>query len=1017
MLTSVIRFSLTQRLFVLIVALIIMLAGARAWFSIPLDAFPDISPTQVKIILKAPGMTPEEIEAQITVPIETELLGIPHQSILRSTTKYAISDITLDFDEGTDIYWARQQVSERIAAVWDSFPEGVTGGVAPMSTPLSEIFMFSLENPNLSLMERRQLLEWEIRPLLRTVAGVADVNILGGYAKSFSVTPKPAAMAAAGVSFAALQQAIVENNHNEGAGKLTIGTDTIIVRAEGRIDDIDELKQLVIKADDARVYRLQDLADIQIGHLARYGAVTKDGNETAEALIIALKDANTAQVVKNIKEKLDQISLTLPEGSQINTFYDRANLINTAIDTISNALFEAVVLVIILLALFLGNVRAALVVSLSLPLAALMTFLMMDYFNLSANLMSLGGLVIAIGMLVDSSVVVVENMVNLIATKQRLPRLHLIFRATKDVAIPVVSGTVIVMIVFSPLLTLSGLEGKLFTPVAVTIVFAMLSALVLSLTVIPVIASYLVNEKAAKEPKAIEKLKQFYLVSLKSTFSHQKRFMVIAFSLLIVSLGLFGLVGKTFMPTLDEGDIILQLEKSPSISLEASIAIDKQIQQTLLAKVPEIKQMVARTGADEIGLDPMGLNETDVFLELFPRSEWRFANKEALIDAIRAVLLDYPGVNFNFTQPIQMRVSEMLTGSIGDVAIKVFGNDIDTLGQLTSQIQQLVNATSGSVDVKMAMIEGSPFINLTLDNELARGFGMSTMEFARYLKSQLEGVIVTEVLQGKKRTPVLMANNQSHLSSINELKNQLLVMPDHSLKRLSDVATLSYKQGPILIEREQGNRFSVITTNVQGRDIVSFVEELNAKIAKEIKLPSGYSVSFGGEFENQQRATSNLLLVIPIAIALITLILFTTFGSLAKAGLILANVPFAMMGGIVSLYLSGEYLSVPASVGFIALLGVAVLNGVVMVSYYEQTKHMFSNLRERVEQGAARRLRPILMTATTAMFGLMPLVFASGPGAEIQKPLAIVVIGGLLTSTITTLYLLPILYFWLEKRK
>ncbi|MDI5874686.1 efflux RND transporter permease subunit [Shewanella xiamenensis] len=1017
MLTSVIRFSLTQRLFVLIVALILMLAGARAWFAIPLDAFPDISPTQVKIILKAPGMTPEEIEAQITVPIETELLGIPQQSILRSTTKYAISDITLDFEEGTDIYWARQQVSERLSAVWDSFPEGVSGGVAPMSTPLSEIFMFSLENPNLSLLERRQLLEWEIRPLLRTVPGVADVNILGGYAKSFSISPNPAAMAAAGVSFAALQQAIVENNHNEGAGKLTIGTDTIIVRSEGRIDDIDELKQLVIKADNAKVYRLQDLADIQIGHLARYGAVTKDGNETAEALIIALKDANTAQVVNNIKEKLAQISLTLPEGSQINTFYDRANLINTAIETISNALFEAVVLVIVLLALFLGNVRAALVVSLSLPLAALFTFLMMDYFNLSANLMSLGGLVIAIGMLVDSSVVVVENMVNLIATKQRLPRLHLIFRATKDVAIPVVSGTVIVIIVFSPLLTLSGLEGKLFTPVAITIVFAMLSALVLSLTVIPVIASYLVNEKAAKEPKAIEKLKHLYLGSLKACFGWQKPFMLIAFSLLIVSLGLFSLVGKTFMPTLDEGDIILQLEKSPSISLDASIAIDKQIQQTLLSQIPEIKQMVARTGADEIGLDPMGLNETDVFLELAPRSEWRFASKEQLIDAIRTVLLKYPGVNFNFTQPIQMRVSEMLTGSIGDVAIKVFGNDIETLGKLTGEIEQLVTATQGSVDVKMAMIEGSPFINLTLDNELARGFGMSTMEFARYLKSQLEGVVVTEVLQGKKRTPVLIANNQAQISNINELQNQLLVMPDHSLKRLSDVAVLSYKQGPILIEREQGNRFSVITTNVQGRDIVGFVEELNSKIAKEIKLPSGYSVSFGGEFENQQRATSNLLLVIPIAIALITLILFTTFGSLAKSGLILANVPFAMMGGIVSLYLSGEYLSVPASVGFIALLGVAVLNGVVMVSYYEQTKYLFGSLRERVEQGAARRLRPILMTATTAMFGLIPLVFASGPGAEIQKPLAIVVIGGLLTSTITTLYLLPMLYFWLEKRR
>ncbi|MGL5360778.1 MAG: efflux RND transporter permease subunit [Shewanella sp.] len=1017
MLTSVIRFSLTQRLFVLIVALILMLAGARAWYAIPLDAFPDISPTQVKIILKAPGMTPEEIEAQITVPIETELLGIPKQSILRSTTKYAISDITLDFEEGTDIYWARQQVSERLSAVWDSFPDGVSGGVAPMSTPLSEIFMFSLENPNLSLLERRQLLEWEIRPLLRTVPGVADVNILGGYAKSYSISPNPAAMAAAGVSFAALQQAIIDNNHNEGAGKLTIGTDTIIVRAEGRIDDIDELKQLVIKADNAKVYRLQDLANIHIGHLARYGAVTKDGNETAEALIIALKDANTAQVVDNIKAKLAQISLTLPEGSQINTFYDRANLINTAIETISNALFEAVVLVILLLALFLGNVRAALVVSLSLPLAALFTFLMMDYFKLSANLMSLGGLVIAIGMLVDSSVVVVENMVNLIATKPRLPRLHLIFRATKDVAIPVVSGTVIVIIVFSPLLTLSGLEGKLFTPVAITIVFAMLSALVLSLTVIPVIASFLVNEKAAQEPKAIEKLKHLYLHSLKVCFSWQKPFMLTAFSLLIISLGLFSLVGKTFMPTLDEGDIILQLEKSPSISLDASIAIDKQIQQTLLSQIPEIKQMVARTGADEIGLDPMGLNETDVFLELAPRSEWRFASKEELIDAIRTVLLNYPGVNFNFTQPIQMRMSEMLTGSIGDVAIKVFGNDIETLGRLTGEIQQLVSATKGSVDVKMAMIEGSPFINLTLDNELARGFGMSTLEFARYLKSQLEGVVVTEVLQGKKRTPVLIAHNSAQLSNIHELKNQLLVMPDNSLKRLSDIALLSYKQGPILIEREQGNRFAVITTNVQGRDIVGYVEELNSNITKQIKLPSGYSVSFGGEFENQQRATSNLLLVIPIAIALITLILFTTFGSLAKSGLILANVPFAMMGGIVSLFLSGEYLSVPASVGFIALLGVAVLNGVVMVSYYEQTKYLFGSLRERVEQGAVRRLRPILMTATTAMFGLIPLVFAQGPGAEIQKPLAIVVIGGLLTSTITTLYLLPMLYFWLEKRR
>lgn len=1017
MLNAMIRFSLTQRLFMLITALILAAAGSFAWLGIPLDAFPDISPTQVKIILKAPGMTAEEIEAQVTVPVETELLGIPKQAILRSTTKYAITAITLDFNEGTDIYWARQQVSDRLAAVKDKLPANLGGGIAPMSTPLSEIFMFSLENPNLSLLERRQLLEWQVRPLLRSVAGVADVNILGGFAKTLQITPNPQALAAAGINQTELMAIIAANNNNTGAGRITVGTDNFTVRTEGRVDSLAALKQMVIVSNANGSYRLQDLATVDIGHLARYGAVSKDGSETTEALIVALKDSNTAEVVSAVKAKLAEIEPTLPADSKLNVFYDRANLISTAIGTISEALVEAVILVIVLLALFLGNVRAALVVSCVLPLAALSTFLLMRYFHLSANLMSLGGLVIAIGMLVDSSVVVVENMVNQLAGGQRVPRLHLIYRATKDVATPVVSGTVIVMIVFSPLLTLTGLEGKLFTPVAITIVFAMLSALVLALTIIPVLASYLVNEKAVAEPKFVEWLKRHYLASLNWVLGHGKRTLTIAISLLILSFSLFTLVGKTFMPTLDEGDIILQLAKSPSISLPASVELDQQIEQHLLKTVPEIAQLVARTGADELGLDPMGLNETDVFLQLKPASEWRFSSKAALIDAIRTEVVKFPGIDFNFTQPIQMRISEMLTGSIGDVAIKIFGDDLGKLNQLASNIAAITNHTEGAQDVKTAMNEGSPFINLKLKAGIASKYHMDASRFGVYLKSQLEGINVTQIIQGKQRTPVLIAQPRQQLASLAQLQQQLVLLPDASLQPLSELAEVSFREGPILIEREQGNRFAVVTTNVSGRDIVGFVEELKGKLAEQLKLPAGFSLNFGGEFENQQRATNNLLLVVPVAIMLINLILFTTFGTISKALLILANVPFAMMGGIISLYLSGEYLSVPASVGFIALLGVAVLNGVVMVSYYEQSRHLFANLAERVSQGAARRLRPILMTATTAMFGLIPLAFATGPGAEIQRPLAIVVIGGLITSTITTLYLLPLLYKTLEKRR
>lgn len=1022
MLNLLIKFSLTQRLFVSIFVLIAMFIGVKSWLEIPVDAFPEISPTQVKIVLKLPGMNALEIESQVTRIIETELLGIPSQEMLRSTTKYSITDITIDFKDGTDIYWARQQVNERLVNILPTLPSNISGGMAPMSTPLSEVFMFTIDHPTLSLTEKRELLDWQIRPLLRTVPGVADVNSLGGFVKTYEIVPDVLLMQQYSISFDDIESVIAVTNQNGGIGRIIKGNDTLILRTEGKFTNIDSIKSTVIKVVENKVVRLSDIAKIQVGSLTRYGAVTKDGKEATQGLIIALKDSNTAQVITEVKSKLKVIEASLPHGTKINVFYDRSNLIDTAISTITGALGQAVILVIVLLAIFLGDIRSSLVVSLSLPMAALMTFILMKQFDLSANLMSLGGLVIAIGMLVDSSVVIVENIVNRLASNQHLPRLHVIFRACKEVATPVFSGTIIIIIVFSPLLMLSGLEGKLFTPVALTIVFAMLSALLLSLTIIPILASLLLKNEAIKPPKLVVLLQGFYVNTLTKAINRPVMLVSLSLSTLIVSLILFQYLGKSFMPVLDEGDIIVQLEKSPSISLASSVSIDEQVEIALLENVPEILQIVARTGSDELGLDPMGLNETDVFMELAPKSEWRFDTKQELIEDIRKSLAKFPGVNVGFTQPIQMRVSEMLTGSTGDISIKVFGNDIPTLASLVEKIATIANKIEGSSDVQMAIIEGGKYVNIKLIPEISSQLGLSIQQLTHYLTSQLEGLQISSLLEGNRSIPIVFngannnTSNHNEISSISALKQKLILMPNNTLLPLEQIAEITFKTGPLLIEREKGNRFASVSANVVSRDVVSFVEELNAKINTDIKLPVGYTLSFGGEFESQQRATRNLLILIPIALLLIFIILFTTFNSTAKSTLIIANIPFALMGGIIALYLSKEYLSVPASVGFIALLGVAVLNGIVMISYFEQTKLTSTKLVKRIIDGANRRLRPVLMTATTAMFGLLPLVFATGPGAEIQKPLAIVVIGGLITSTITTLYLLPIFYCWLEKK-
>ena len=1008
--THLIRFALSQRLLMMIVVLLLSGGGYYAFKNIPIDAFPEVSPTQVKIIVKAPGMTPEEVEARITAPIEIELLGIPHQTMLRSVAKYALTDITVDFEEGTDIFWARQQIAERLNTMWGNLPAGVQGGIAPMTTPLGEMFMFTVEGGDLSLMERRDLLDWVIRPALRTVSGVADVNSLGGMVRSFEVIPDNSRLSARGISMDKLMQALEKNNRNDGAGRLTEGEEALIVRAEGRIKTLADVSTIVVDSKNDIPILVGDIAEVKIGALTRYGAVSKNGEgEAVTGLVLSLRGANARQTIVGIEKKLAEISLGFPKGVEAKVFYNRGNLVDKAVETVLHALLEAIVLVVVLLILFLGNLRAALVVALALPLAALFTFILMNYMGMSANLMSLGGLAIAIGMLVDAAVVVVENLITHLAhveKAQRLPRLHVIYRATAEVAGPVTSGILIIIIVFLPLLTLQGLEGKLFTPVALTIVFALSGSLVLSLTIIPVIASYLLKEVSHEEPWLPRQLQRLYQPALLWCLANSKRVFMGAGALLVITLVVFAQIGSTFMPTMDEGDIIVQLEKLPSNTLDQSVALDGQVQKNLLKHIPEIATIVSRVGADELGLDPMGLNETDTFLVLKPKDEWRMNTKDKLIAEIRKVMEETPGIAFGFTQPIEMRVSEMLTGTRGDVAVKLFGTDIGVLNEKADEIAGVLKHITGSSDVFAKQNNGMQFLSVTIDKLAAGRFGLDSDSIETLLRAQIEGLNLGIVQEGIKRTPLIIRGN----SNAANFDNLQVTLPNGANIPVTAIAKIQKVEGVVSVGRERGQRFVVVRSNVQDRDLVGFVEEARKAVAEKVKLPIGYTVEFGGQFENQQRAAATLSLVVPIALGLIFLLLFSTFGSVRQAVLVLSNIPLAMVGGVFALWLSGEYLSVPASVGFIALLGIAVLNGVVMVSYFNQLKATGMELIKVVTLGSSRRLRPVLMTASIAAFGLIPLLFATGPGSEIQRPLAIVVIGGLVSSTFLTLFLLPILF-------
>ncbi len=1012
MLQRMIEFALAQRAVVLLLTALGVGAGIAAWRQLPIDAFPDISPTQVKLILKAPGMTPQEVEQRILVPLEMELLGLPRQVQLRALAKYAIADVTLVFEDGTDIYWARQQVAERYAGVRDALPAGVEGGLAPIATPLSDLFMFTIEG-DLSLTDKRDLLDWTIRPALRTVPGVADVNALGGRVRTYEVVPDRAALAAAGVTLAELAAAIEANNQNDGAGRLRDGEEALVVRATAAYGGLEDVASVVVARRDGRVLRVADLAQVRFGELAPLGAVSKDGRgEAVEAIVVGLRGANAGAVVAGVRERLAALQPGLPPGVTLNVFYDRSDLIARAVGTVTDALLEAAVLVVVLLLLFLGQLRAALVVATTLPLAALGTFILMRLTGMSANLMSLGGLAIAIGMLVDAAVVVVENAIERLGSDEarRLPRLNVLFRAVTEVAQPVATGVLIIALVFVPLLTLEGLEGKLFAPVALSIVYALGVSLLVGLTFIPVLASLVLRPGAHHEPWLMRKLGPIYARLLAACLRRPAPLIAVAIVGLVLAAGAYMRTGKAFMPTLDEGAILVQLAKLPSIDVDASLELDQAVQRALLAEVPEVKSVVARLGSDDLGLDPMSLNDTDSFLVLAPKEQWRVADKDWLADRLREVLARFPGIEFTFTQPIEMRISEMLTGSRGDLAVKIFGPDLAELDRLAGRIAAVLEETPGASEVFTVHNEGVQYLEMQLDRLAAGRAGLDAQTLQSELRAQVDGLRAGTVLEGNKRIPLMVRGDPRLRSDAGALAETRIALPEGGSARVADLARIDRVSGPVKVDREDGERFAVVQANVGGRDLVGYVADAQTRVASAVPLPPGYRLVWGGQFENQQRAAARLGLVVPVALGLIFFVLFATLGSVRQAVLILSNIPFALIGGAIALWASGEYLSVPASVGFIALLGIAVLNGLVLLTHFNQLRAAGLPLAQVVYDGARRRLRPVLMTAGITALGLVPLLLQTGPGSEIQRPLAIVVLGGLFTSTALTLLLLPILY-------
>lgn len=1030
MIEALVRNALRQRVIMAVVALVLFGFGIMAVKKLSVDAFPDVTNIQVQVATEAPGRSPEEVERFVTVPIEISMTGLPGLTEMRSLNRNGLSLITLVFTDATDVYFARQLVMERLIEVGSRMPEGVTPVLGPVSTGLGEVYQYTLERPDdgkraltvEELTERRTAQDWVVRPLLRSIAGVAEINSQGGYVKQYQVLANPDRLRHYGISLQELYAAVARNNANSGGGVLPHFAQQYLIRGVGLIRSLDDIGNIVLKEVEGTPVYIRDVAEVTFGHEVRQGAIIKNGDtESVAGIVMMLRGGNARDVVGRIKAKVAEINQNnmLPGGLQIVPFYDRTELVDSALTGVAKVLAEGIILVVIVLFIFLGDVRSSLIVVATLVLTPLVTFIAMNEYGISANLMSLGGLAIAIGLMVDGSVVVVENAFRHLGERKDSgeSKFHIMLDAATEVGKPVLYGIGIIILVFLPLLSLQGMEGKMFAPLALTIAIALTISLILSFTLSPVLCSYWLKGGAEHDTWVVAFIKKPYVKLLKWAVTNQIKVVIGAISLFAGSLALFPFLGTSFIPIMQEGSVTPQIIRVPNISLDESIRMENEAMKAV-TEVPGVKMVVSKLGRGESPADPGMPNEADPVVSLKPRDEWPEGwTQEDIANAIREKLKNLPGIELVMSQPIAARVDEMVSGVRSQVAIKMFGDDLALLKEKGDEIARVLTSIKGSSDLRVEKVSGQEYLTIKIDRAAIARYGINVEDVNDLIETAIKGRITTEVFEGERRFAAVVRFPEDYRKDPEAIAQIMLKSPKGALVPLGDVAEIELLDGPAQVSREGAKRRIVIGANVQGRDLGGFVAEAQAKIAEQVKLPEGYYLVWGGQFENMERAMARLMIIVPLTIAAIFFLLFVLFNSARYAALIILVLPLASIGGIFGLYISGEYLSVPAAVGFINLWGIAVLNGVVLVSYIRSLREDGMDQFTAIMEGCKQRLRPVLMTASVAMLALIPMLFATGPGSEVQRPLAVVVIGGLISSTLLTLVVLPTLYKWFEEKK
>ncbi|MCX7959996.1 MAG: CusA/CzcA family heavy metal efflux RND transporter [Burkholderiales bacterium] len=1028
MIDALIRAAITQRLVVVVLALALFAFGLNAARRLSVDAFPDVTNVQVQIATEAPGRSPEEVERFVTVPIEIAMTGLPGLVEMRSLNKPALSLVTLVFTDRTDVYFARQLVLERLIEVGPRLPAGVAPVLGPVSTALGEVYQYTLERADdgtrpltkAELIERRIVQDWVVRPLLRSIPGVAEINSTGGYVKQYQVLVDPDRLRYYNVSIQDVWRALARNNANTGGGVLPQRAEQYLVRGIGLVRDLEDIRDIVLKEVAGTPVYIRDVATVAFGEEPRFGAMVKNGyTEAVGGVVMMIRAGNAKEVVSRVKARVEDINARglLPGGLKIVPYYDRSDLVDAALWTVTRVLLEGIALVIVVLFLFLGDLRSSLIVVATLVLTPLATFIVMNRYGLSANLMSLGGLAIAIGLIVDGSVVVVENAFARLGQRPGERRARVVFEAVQEVATPVIFGISVIILVFLPLMTLEGMEGKMFAPLAYTIAIALAISLVLTLTLTPALASYVLRGGAAHETWLIARLKAPYLRLLRAALAHEKKTVAGAALAFAGALALVPFLGTAFIPEMKEGAISPAIDRVPNISIEESIAMEQEAMRRVL-EVPGVKMAVSRLGRGESPADPAGPNEADPIVTLKPRREWpRGWTQDDIAAAIAEKLKTLPGIQLVMAQPISDRVDEMVTGVRSDVAVKLFGDDLERLRALAEEIARAARSVRGVRDMRVERTGGQQYLTVDIDRQAIARQGLNVADVQDVIEMAIGGKVATEIYEGERRFQAVVRLPEALRDSVDDIRAITLTAPSGALVRLDSLARIQVTEGPAQVSREDGRRRIVVGINVKDRDLGGFVAELRSRIAAEVALPEGYFLVWGGQFQNMERALRHLAVIVPVTVAAIFFLLFLLFNSLRLATLIITVVPFASIGGVIGLAITGEYLSVPASVGFIALWGIAVLNGVVLVSWIRKLRDDGLALGPAVFEAAAQRFRPVMMTATVAMLGVIPFLFATGPGSEVQRPLAVVVVGGLISSTLLTLVVLPVLYRFFEERR